>query len=138
MKTKRKGFFAFHLILIGCTSLYAQTGQTELPNDSNKVYGWSMDIQMQPKFPEDVMKYFADSIRYPEEARKKNIQGTVYVSFIVEKNGSVSTVKVLKADDASLIDEAKRVVSTMPKWEPGMKDGNTIRVQYITKVNFKL
>jgi periplasmic protein TonB len=97
-----------------------------------------MQVQVHPKFPGNVMKYIADSIRYPEEARVKNIQGKVYISFIIEKNGSVSNVTVLRADNTVLIHEAKRVVYAMPKWTPGKNNGVPVRVKETMAVAFNL
>jgi periplasmic protein TonB len=93
---------------------------------------------VQPKFPrEDVKKYIADSIRYPQEARKEKIEGTVYLDCVIERDGSVSITKVLQSPDSNLTNEAKRVVTTM-KWSPGKRNGVPIRVQYIFPVSFKL
>jgi periplasmic protein TonB len=139
MNTIRKYLLVLCFILLGFSSLYAQTGLATAPNDSNKVYedGY-MGVQVQPKFPGDILKYFADSIRYPVEAREKNIQGTVTLIVIIERDGSISNIKVLRAADVSLINEAKRVVSTMPKWVPGKENGTPVRVQRAIPVKFKL
>jgi periplasmic protein TonB len=139
MNTIRKYLLVLCFILLGFSSLYAQTGLTTPPNDSNKVYedGY-MTLQVRPRFHGDIWKYIADSLRYPDEARKKNIQGKVFVSFIIERNGSVSTVKVLHTDDASLSNEAIRVVYAMPKWSPGKQNGVPVRVQELMAVKFIL
>ncbi len=131
------------LLFIWVANTYAQNNVNSKvaaykPNDSNKVYGSEMNLQLAPKFPGDIIKYFADSIRYPEDARKKNIQGHVYLSFIIEKDGSISTIKVLRADNEVFINEAKRVMFAMPKWRPGWKDGTPVRVSNIIAVPFKL
>jgi TonB family protein len=133
-----KTFFAFCYCALVINGISAQnTENFTQKNDSDKVYGWSMDIQ-QPKFSGNINKYITDSIRYPTEARKKNIEGTVYVHFIVEKNGSISNITILRSPDTLLNTEAKRVVATMPKWESGRKNGNPIRVQYNLPIIFKL
>jgi len=95
------------------------------------------EVQVPPQFPGDIKKYLADSIRYPDDARKKNIQGFVILNFIVEKSGSVSTITVMRSPDTSLSIEAKRVVSTM-KWIPGKKNGVPVRVHELQSVIFRL
>ena len=127
-----KYFLILCFALMGITNVYSQ----EVANDDNQVF---MIVQTPPKFPGGVNKYLADSINYPDDARKNNAEGTVYVSFIVEKDGSVSSVKVLRgSNNASLDKEAVRVVSTMPKWTPGMQNGHTVRVQYTVPIHFVL
>ena len=135
MDTIRKNLLSFCFILIGYTYIYAQN--TIVPKNDSSIYA-SPIIQVRPKFNGDIKEYLADSIRYPKEAREKNIQGTVFVYCIIEKDGSISNIKVLRSPDISLSNEAKRVVSTMPKWKPGMENGVPQRVQYSIPVEFKL
>ncbi|HTA27572.1 MAG TPA: energy transducer TonB [Bacteroidia bacterium] len=148
MNTISKVFFIFFSILIGCKGLYAQNskGDSEVrgtisqdffnpPPDSMKVY---MQAEVQPKFSKNLKKYLADSIHYPQEARKKNIQGTVFVSFIVEKNGSISNVTILRSPDTCLNGESKRLIYAMPKWLPGMQKGKPVRVWNSIPIYFKL
>jgi periplasmic protein TonB len=149
MNPIRKNFLTLCFILFGFTSLLGQNIKRDSifrigpvidylpPPDSMKVYNVP-DVQIQPQFSGDIKKYLADSIKYPDEARKKNIQGVVYISFIIEKNGTVSTVAVLRSSDTSLSNEAKRVVSTMPKWTQGKQNGEPVRVQEVLPVHFKL
>ena len=101
----------------------------------NKVF---VIVQQQPKFPGDISKYLTEHISYPENARNRNIQGTVYVSFIVEGDGEISGAQILRGVDKSLNDEAIRVVSAMPKWTPGMQNGHIVRVQYMLPIRFIL
>lgn len=83
-------------------------------------------------------KYLVDNITYPENARKNGVQGTVYVTFIVEKDGKISNTKILKSVDKELDKEALRVVSAMPKWNPGMEKGKAVKVQYNLPISYKL
>jgi TonB family protein len=85
-----------------------------------------------------MMEYVAKNVKYPQEAKDKEIQGRVFVSFVVEKDGSVSTVKVLRGIGGGCDEEAVRVVSSMPKWKPGIKDGKPVRVSYMMPLTFKL
>jgi len=106
-------------------------------NNSNQVF---TIVQQMPAFPGDVNKYLAKNIHYPEAEMKAQITGTVYVNFIVEKDGSLSNVKVLKgiADGPGLNKEAIRVISAMPKWSVGMQNGNAVRVSYNIPIRFVL
>lgn len=85
-----------------------------------------------------MIQFLSKNLQYPAEAMGKNVQGTVYVSFIVEKDGSISNV-VLKRDIGSGCgEEAVRVVKMMPKWTPGKQKGKAVRTQFILPVSFKL
>ena len=98
-------------------------------------------VEQMPEFPggqEALIKYMVNNVKYPENARKKGIQGTVFVSFVVGKDGSISNVKVLRGVDKELDEEAIRVVSNMPKWKPGKEKGKAVKVQYNLPVAYKL
>ena len=94
-----------------------------------------------PQFPGGEaarFKYMMENVIYPETAKEQGIQGTVYVSFIVEKDGSITNTKVKRGVEKSLDKEALRVVSTMPKWSPGTQEGKSVRVQFNMPISFKL
>lgn len=94
-----------------------------------------------PQFPggmAGMMQYLSSNIRYPEDAREAGTQGRVIVSFIVEKDGSISNAKVAKPTYSSLDNEALRVVSNMPKWTSGKQNGEAVRVKYSIPVSFRL
>ena len=98
-------------------------------------------VEQMPQYTggeEAMMKYVAENIKYPQAAKDKNISGRVFVGFIVEKDGSVSTVKVLRGIGGGCDEEAVRVISSMPKWKPGIKDGKPVRVSYMMPIFFKL
>lgn len=98
-------------------------------------------VEQMPQFPggdEARTQYMINSIKYPDEARKKNIQGTVYITFIVEENGAVSNVKILRGIGGGCDEEAFRVIREMPAWVPGKQKGKTVRVQYNMPIKFKL
>ena len=101
----------------------------------------SYAIQVKPAFPggdEALMKYVAENTKYPKEALEKNIEGTVYVRFVVNKNGKVENAKELRSVDPFLEAEALRVVSSLPAWKPGMNKGKPVNVWFIMPVKFKL
>jgi protein TonB len=77
-------------------------------------------------------------MQYPPVAAENGIEGTVVVGFVVERDGSISNVNVLRSPDPSLSKEAVRVVKSMPKWNPGMQNGSPVRVKYNVPVKFKL
>ena len=85
-----------------------------------------------------LMKYLTDSVKYPELAKKHGVQGRVVIGFIVEKDGSLTDVKVLRHVDIALDAEALRVVKGMPKWIPGCQDEQLVRVRYNVPVSFRL
>lgn len=98
-------------------------------------------VDEMPQYPggeKAMMEYVAKNVKYPQEAKDKEIQGRVFVGFIVEKDGSVNEVKVLRGIGGGCDEEAVRVVSSMPKWKPGIKDGKPVRVSYMMPLNFKL
>ena len=98
-------------------------------------------VEQMPSFPGGqaaLMKWLADNMNYPVIAAENGVQGRVVVQFVVEKDGSVSDVQVVKSVDPSLDKEASRVVSAMPKWIPGKQNGAAVRVKYTVPVTFKL
>ncbi len=78
------------------------------------------------------------NVKYPEKAQKEKIQGRVTVQFIIEKDGTVTNVKVLRSVHRLLDKEAIRVVEGMPKWIPGTQRGEPVRVSYTAPINFRL
>ncbi len=106
--------------------------------DNDTVYNI---VEQMPEFPggaEAMMKSIAGNIKYPEAAIDKNIEGRVFVSFVIEKDGSVSNVKVLRGIGGGCDEEAARVISSMPKWKPGKQKGEFVRVSYQIPIMFKL
>ena len=99
-------------------------------------------VYYEPEFPggaEQLSEYLYRHLDYPAEAQESGIEGRVLVSFVVNKDGSLSDVKVRRSVDPSLDREAVRVVSGMPKWTPGrLKDGQTVRVRYTLPITFRL
>lgn len=106
----------------------------------NKVYKGS-EVDKEPEYPGGNQALLADiarSIRYPMICKQQKIQGDVLVSFIVEKDGSVSDVTAVKKVHANLNTEAVRVVKSLKEWTPGIKDGQPVRVQSAVYVTFSL
>ena len=98
-------------------------------------------VENDPEFPggmEALYKYLAQNIKYPQLARDNNITGRVYVTFVVERDGSITGCKVLRDIGGGCGAEAVRVVKSMPKWTPGKQRGKAVRVQFNLPVNFNL
>lgn len=98
-------------------------------------------VEEMPEYPGGVpalRQFLASSVKYPDAAIKKGIQGKVYVNFVVEKDGSVSNVKIARGVDPSLNTEALRVVKLLPKWNPAKQKGEPVAVQYTVPINFAL
>jgi len=95
-------------------------------------------VQEEPKFNGDLYAFLYGEIKYPFEAKELGIQGKVYVSFIVETDGSVSTVELLRGIGGGCDEEAIRVVKMMPKWSPGKQGGVAVRVKFSLPVKFTL
>ena len=98
-------------------------------------------VQVQPEFPggqEAMRNYISKNLVYPAQAMKDSIKGRVIVSFIVEKDGSITNPEILKSVHPLLDAEALRLVTNMPKWTPGKHLGFPIRVQYSIPVRFRL
>jgi protein TonB len=99
-------------------------------------------VESMPEFPggqQALFKYLSENVKYPVIAQENGIQGRVICQFVVNKDGSIVDVEVVRSGgDASLDKEAIRVIKTMPKWKPGKQRGKPVRVKYTVPVNFKL
>ena len=106
--------------------------------DNDSIY---QIVEQMPKFPggeSALMEYVSKNVAYPEEAKEKEIQGRVFIGFVVEKDGSVNEVKVMRGIGGGCDEEAVRVIKGMPKWKPGIQKGKPVRVSYMMPINFKL
>ena len=98
-------------------------------------------VEDDPEFPgglSALSQYLASNIKYPQLAKENNITGKVFVSFVVEKDGSVGQVKILRDIGGGCGAEAVRVVKAMPKWKPGKQRGKPVRTQFNLPVDFSL
>ena len=98
-------------------------------------------VEENPTFPggeTKLYKYLGESIKYPEEAKELGIQGRVFVNFVIETDGAVSNVKVLRGIGGGCDEEAIRVIKSMPKWTPGKQRGIPVRVSYNLPIKFTL
>ena len=98
-------------------------------------------VEDMPAFPggmEAMIQFLSSNIQYPADAKKQKVDGRVLVNFVVEKDGSITEIKVPKPGFPSLDAEAIRVVKVMPKWKPGYQRGQAVRVQFTMPINFSL
>lgn len=98
-------------------------------------------VEEMPEFPggqEALAAFIKQEVKYPKKAKRAGIQGKVYVSFIVEKDGSVTEVSIARGVDPLLDEEAMRAVRLMPKWKPGLMNGTPVRTKFNLPVSFVL
>jgi TonB family protein len=98
-------------------------------------------VEQMPSFPggmKALMNYLQENIKYPKDAQDAKKEGRVIANFIVEKDGSISNVKIIRSIFPSLDAEAERIITGMPKWIPGMQNGETVRVKYTIPISFSL
>jgi periplasmic protein TonB len=110
--------------------------ENSLPDDTPFV-----SVQIMPEYPGgiDALKAFlASKINFPENAARAGIEGTVYVYFVVERDGTVSNIKTLRGINDECDEEAERVIGLLPKWKPGVQQGKSVRVSFTIPVGFKL
>lgn len=136
-------FFCF---ILNATNLFAQSSdsiENNISNPSVTSDSLTTDVfqEVLAQFPGGetaMLKFLSDSLRYPKEARKKNIQGKVFVRFIVTETGELKDITVIRGLPYGLSEEAIRVVKLMPKWTPGSQLGNNVPIQFTLPINFVL
>ena len=106
--------------------------------EETKIFTVVEQMPMYPGGDGALMGYLRDNIHYPTVAAENGVQGRVVVGFVVERDGSITDVKVLRSVDPSLDREAMRVVKSMPRWTPGKQNGSAVRVKYQVPVTFRL
>ncbi len=117
-----------------------QRSNTGNASQQDDLYNFA-SVEQLPKFPggdEQFGKFLAGNLKYPAEAKEKHISGRVFVSFVVEKDGSLTDIKVLRGLGYGTDEEAVRVLKASPKWSPGMKEGKKVRVQFTMPIFFQL
>jgi len=113
--------------------------ETDESGDEDEVLKGPIEVMpAYPGGPNALMKYVQNNLKYPESAKKNKQEGRVFVGFVVEKDGSISNVSVMRGVCEELDNEAVRVVKTLPKFTPGMNGGKPVRVQYTLPIVFKL
>ena len=98
-------------------------------------------VEQMPEYPggmQALFEFMSQNIKYPADAQKQKVEGRVLAKFIVETDGSISNIEVVKQAFPSLDAEAVRVIQAMPKWKPGRQKGQAVRVKFVLPINFSL
>jgi len=127
--------FLLALLMSIPSALFAQQNAAK-----DTVYN-GKDVDKSPEYPggnEEWLKHLSHNIRYPKEAREKGIEGMVVLQLIVNENGSISNLHVIKSVGGGCDEEAMRMVDTKKKCSPGIKDGNPVKCYVVVPIKFKL
>jgi periplasmic protein TonB len=130
---------------VGVVTQEGEEGATELPPepvvadpDEGKVFTYVEEMPTFPGGEAAMYAYIQKNVKYPPLARENGITGKVFINFIVDKDGNIKDVKVLRGIGGGCDEEAKRVISAMPNWKPGKQNGRSVQVSYNMPVNFTL
>jgi TonB family protein len=127
------------LCMTGMLSLLYACRTGELIDPPPTVDNVFVVVEEMPEFPggmEGLRKYLSENLKYPAEAREKNVQGTVFLSFVVQADGTITDVTTLKGIGAGCDEEASRVLAAMPPWQPGRQSGKAVPVRYSLPIRF--
>ncbi|MDN3203456.1 energy transducer TonB [Algoriphagus sediminis] len=136
MKTKPTIQFAFFGLLIACLFMLAPQDVQAQSNET--VYE---EVDQMPEYPggmQGLVDFMVQNLKYPKEAKEAGVQGTVMITFHVEKDGSVSNAQIAKGIASSCDNEALRIVNQMENWTPGKKDGKDVITKLTLPVKFAL
>ena len=114
-----------------------QPAVTETEAIQDSIYRVSEVMPQYPGGPNEMMRYIQENIKYPQSAKDNKIEGRVFVSFVVEKDGSITNAAVMRGIDKECDAEALRVVSSMPKWTPGQHKGEVVRTEFTIPIYYK-
>lgn len=131
--------FAGQIIVMAMGKQEEKTANIPISNDESVKDFSSIDVF--PEFPGGIGKwsaYLQSNLRYPAQARNNNIQGRVILGFTVNKDGSLSDIKVLRGLGSGLDEEAVKALANSPKWKPGIKDGRAVNVAFTVPISFNL
>jgi TonB family protein len=109
-------------------------------SEQNKLYDINT-VSTAPEFPggpQALAIYISTHLKYPTEAKENNIEGKVYIGFVIEKDGSLSNLEVINGIDGGCNEEAMRVLRNSPLWKPGTFNGNPVRTTYTLPITFRL
>lgn len=124
------------MAMFGLTTVNAQ--KTVVAQNDQQVFDV---VEQMPEYPggmQALFEYLSQNVQYPEDAKAQKIEGRVIATFVVETDGCISNVEVVKPAFPSLDAETVRVLSGMPKWAPGKQNGKVVRVKYTVPINFSL
>ena len=124
------------MAVFGFTTASAQ--KTVVSQKNEKVFDV---VEQMPEYPggmQALFEFLKENIKYPEDAQKQKVEGRVLAKFVVETDGSISNIEVVKHAFPSLDAEAVRVIQAMPNWTPGKQKGQAVRVKFVVPINFNL
>ena len=124
-----------------CLIAFLAHGQNSMKGKEADREVETVDLDYYPKYPggeEELYRYMAENVRYPDAARRMGIEGRVYIQFVVDKSGKVIEVVAIRGIGAGCDEEAIRVVKSMPAWEPGQLRGKPVNVQMVLPITFRL
>ena len=127
------------LILLAAVALFCGTSAMAQSDDVDDAV--FVVVEKSPEFPggnDSLYAFIGRNIKYPEMAKKNKIEGRVFVTFVIEKDGQISSAKILRDIGGGCGEEAIRMVNSMPKWKPGTQRGNPVRVQFNLPIMFQL
>ena len=124
------------MAIFGLTTVSAQ--KTVVAQKNQQVFDVVEQMPEYPGGPSALIEYLSQNVKYPEDAKQQKIEGRVLATFVVETDGSVSNVEVVKPAFPSLDAEAVRLLSAMPKWTPGKQNGKVVRVKFTVPISFNL
>ena len=142
--TIKEGLWLNGILIIKLEDIYNKTKskkESEMMTLDNYEEGIFRVVEQMPVFPGgdlELLKYIQRNVRYPQIAKEYGIEGRVFVTFTVDKDGSVTGVKIVSGVDKHLDMEAFRVVRSIPKFKPGFQRGQPVRVQFTVPISFKL
>jgi protein TonB len=128
------------LIFLALMGIAMFFNSVKAQDNQNKIYDFT-SVKKQPAYPGGIEKfytYISNEIKYPEVAKKNKTQGKVFVSFVVEKDGTLTDLHVIRSLSPETDNEAIRVLKKSPKWYPAQQNGAPVRVKYNIAVNFKI
>lgn len=147
--TKHLSVLPLALLLITANSVYAQQNEPQKETTppqkpvkrESKTDEIFVVVEQQPEFPggtQELMKFLSDNIIYPSDAVKDKIEGRIIVTFIINKDGGVTDMNIVRGVNSLLDTEALRVISMMPNWKPGLQRGKKVRVRYTLPIVFRI
>ena len=127
----KKLFLIMFFMAFVSANAYSQSDDSD-----NSVYAMVDERAQFPGGQNEMLKYLQENLQYPEAAKANNVHGRVFVKFIVERDGSLSDIKVMKGLGNGCDEEAIRLIQSMPKWKPGKNKGKEVRTSMTVPVNF--
>lgn len=144
MKTKQSILMAFTLglavLLFACSDQNTAAGDDQTMDEIKQVYQMN-EVDEMPQFPggqEAMYSYLTERLEYPESLESDSIEGNVFVSFTVGKQGGIDSVEVKQGVHPILDENAKEAIASMPDWQPGKKDGKSVNVDFVLPVKYKM